>query len=306
MTNLSRALRERLAADFVIPRLSPRGVYESRDRTRKLAFELDGGARFEAVLIPDPPRLTLCVSSQAGCAMGCDFCATARLGLVRQLSVEEIVGQVLAARDLLGTNGRITNVVFMGMGEPLHNYENVLRAIHILTAPWGLNVSQRRITVSTVGLLPQIERLIAETHVHLAVSLNATTDEFRSRIMPINRKYALGSVLEVCRRLPLPQRRRITFEYVLLGGRNDSREDADRLVRLLRGIRCKVNLIPFNAFPHARYTRPSSERVEAFRARLERARIHVTVRTSRGEDILAACGQLAGEVPGREEARGSQ
>ncbi len=300
MTKLSRALRRQLAADFVISRLSPRCVLESRDHTRKLLFERDGGVRFEAVLIPDSPRLTLCVSSQAGCAMGCDFCATARLGLVRQLSLEEIVGQVLAARELLGAGARITNVVFMGMGEPLHNYENVVGAIHVLTAPWGLNMSPRRITVSTVGLLPQMERLIAETRVQLAVSLNSATEELRSRIMPINRKYSLGSLLEACRRLPLPQRRRVTFEYVLLAGWNDSREDADRLARLLRGVRCKVNLIPFNPFPDAKYVRPSPDGVEAFRARLERARIHATVRASRGADVLAACGQLAGQIPGEE------
>ena len=293
MSDVPRALREAFAADFILPQLCPERVARSADGTRKLLFRLDEGYAIESVLIPDPPRLTLCISSQAGCGMGCSFCATARLGLQRHLEPHEIVGQVMAAESVLEAGESITNIVLMGMGEPLHNYDNVVAALEILSAPWGLAISARRITVSTVGLLPQMARLVRETNVNLAVSLSATTDEQRARLMPVNRKYPLERLMALCRSLPIAQRRRITFEYVMLAGVNDSAGDADRLVKLLHGIRAKVNLIPFNPFPGAAVTRSGDAVIEAFRQRLLAAGVLATVRRSRGQDIDAACGQLA-------------
>lgn len=293
MSNLPHDLRAALAAQFVIPRLLPAVVKRAADGTRKLLFALDARAAIESVLIPDPPRLTLCISSQAGCGMGCAFCATARLGLVRSLSAAEIVGQVLAARGELHAGEQVSNIVFMGMGEPLANYDEVIQAIEILTAEWGLGLSARRITVSTVGLVPAMARLVQDTAVNLAVSVSATTDGQRVRLMPVNRRYPLETLLTMCRALPIPQRRRITFEYVMLAGVNDSVEDADRLVRLLHGIRAKVNLIPFNAFPGAGFSCPSEAVIGQFQQRLLAARLHASIRQSRGRDIAAACGQLA-------------
>jgi len=293
MSDLPHALRDALAADFTLPGLTPTVVAHARDDTRKLLFRLDDQAAIEAVLIPDPPRLTLCISSQAGCGMGCRFCATARLGLLRNLTPVEIVGQVLAAQDQLRPDERISNIVFMGMGEPLANYDAVVQAIEILTADWGLAISARRITVSTVGLVPAMEKLVRETSVNLAVSLSGTTDGERVRLMPINRRYPLEQLLGMCRALPIPQRRRITFEYVMLAGVNDSLDDAVRLARLLHGIRSKVNLIPFNPFPGAGFVGSPPETIVRFQQRLLEAGINATIRRSRGRDIQAACGQLA-------------
>ncbi len=293
MSDVPHGLRAELAAHFSIPLLVPTRVARSNDDTRKLLFDLDGRIGIEAVIIPDPPRLTLCISSQAGCGMACAFCATARLGLLRNLSAAEIVGQVLAAQRLLRANERITNVVFMGMGEPLANYAAVVHAIEILTAEWGVGLSARRITVSTVGLLPAMRRLVHETTVNLAVSLTGTTDAQRERLMPINRRYPLEALMAACRSLPIPQRRRITFEYVMLAGVNDSLEDAQRLVRLLHGIRAKVNLIPFNPFPNAGFAGSSATTLRQFQEQLLAGGVHATIRHSRGSDIQAACGQLA-------------
>lgn len=293
MSDLPARLRQELTSDFALPQLIPSHCAQSEDDTRKLLFELDGGVRIESVIIPDLPRLTLCISSQAGCGMACSFCATARLGLLRNLSAAEIVGQVLAARQILRAEERLTNIVFMGMGEPLANYEAVVQAIEMLTSDWGVGISSRRITVSTVGLVPAMERLIRDTPVQLAVSLSGTTDAQRQRLMPINRRYPLDQLMGMCRSLPIPQRRRITFEYVMLDGVNDSVEDAARLVRLLHGIRSKVNLIPFNPFPDSGF-RPSPAGVIAhFQQRLLASGVAATVRRSRGRDIAAACGQLA-------------
>ena len=306
MTDLAKRLREGLAADFSIsgPEVAKRSV--SADGTRKFLFRLADGGEVESVVIPmereeGEARLTLCISSQVGCGMGCAFCATATLGLRRNLRAFEIVDQVLEARrDLLGGEGPlpaghepITNIVFMGMGEPLHNLDEVVRAIGILTAEWGPGFSPRRITVSTVGLVPQMARLLEETKVNLAVSLSATTDAVRGELMPVNRKYPLETLAAACRNLPLPRRKRITFEYVMLAGRNDSIEDARRLGVLLRGIPSKVNLIPFNPFPGAGFSSSPRAAIEAFRDELLRHGLHATIRESRGRDIQAACGQLA-------------
>jgi 23S rRNA (adenine2503-C2)-methyltransferase len=293
MSDLPRDLREQLAAHFSLPTLQPALIAHSRDHTRKLLFRLDPEAAIESVLIPDLPRLTLCISSQAGCGMGCTFCATARLGLLRNLTAAEIAGQVLAAQEQLRADERISNIVFMGMGEPLANYDNVVAAIELLTAEWGVGFSGRRITVSTVGLVPAMQRLVRDTHVNLAVSLSGTTDAQRARLMPVNRRYPLATLMAMCRALPIPQRRRITFEYVMLAGINDTLDDATRLAVLLRGIRAKVNLIPFNPFPESALASSSAPTIARFQERLLTAGVHATVRQSRGRDIQAACGQLA-------------
>jgi 23S rRNA (adenine2503-C2)-methyltransferase len=293
MTDVGRPLRAALARTFALPSLPPTEVARAADGTRKLLFALAPGQAIESVIIPDPPRLTACLSSQAGCAMGCEFCATARLGLQRNLTAVEIAGQLAAVRGALDAGERLSNVVFMGMGEPLHNYDALLEAIEILTADWGFGLSGRRVTVSTVGLLPQLERLVRESSVSIAVSLTATTDALRSRLMPVNRRYPLAHLLATCRALPIAQRRRITFEYVLLAGVNDTAADATRLVTLLHGIRAKVNLIPFNPFPESGFAPPRPAVVAQFQQRLHAAGLNATVRATRGRDIQAACGQLA-------------
>jgi 23S rRNA (adenine2503-C2)-methyltransferase len=295
MTNVPNPLRASLAAAFSVRSMTPAAVSAAADGTRKLLFRLDGGAPIESVLIPDDERLTVCVSSQAGCAMGCTFCATARMGLVRNLRPGEIAGQVIAARAVAAP-APVTNIVFMGMGEPLANYDAVRTAIEILTAPWGLGFSPRRVTVSTVGLAPMIERLAAETAVNLAISLVATTDATRDALMPINRRYPLATLLDTCRRLPLPRRKRIYFEYVLLDGVNDSDDDARRLPELIRGIPAKVNLIVFNPFPEAPFKPSPRARVLRFQSIVRAAGLQTNLRESRGWDIRAACGQLAAEA----------
>jgi 23S rRNA (adenine2503-C2)-methyltransferase len=257
------------------------------------------GASIESVLIPQTERaggardrLTLCISSQAGCGMGCSFCATAQMGLIRNLRPAEIVGQVAAATRLAAPEP-MTNIVLMGMGEPLANYDAVRLAVDVLTAEWGHAISPRRITVSTVGLAPLIPRFIAETRVNLAVSLHGTTDEQRERLVPVNRRYPLAALMAACREVPLARRKRITFEYVMLSGENDSDADARRLVQLLHGLRAKVNLIPFNPFPSAAHAPSPRARIVRFQEVLLSHGVHATIRESRGQDIQAACGQLA-------------
>jgi 23S rRNA (adenine2503-C2)-methyltransferase len=311
MSNVGKALREGLAAEFRLSRLEPAHVALASDGTQKMLFELPGdpaiaGGRpavIESVLIPQTgrpdgarDRLTLCISTQAGCGMGCTFCATARMGLLRNLRPAEIVGQVRAARRVAAPRA-ITNLVLMGMGEPLANYEAVRTALETLTAEWGDAISPRRITVSTVGLAPAIPRFIAETHVHLAVSLHAPTDEQRERLVPVAKRYPLAELMAACRAVPLPRRKRITFEYVMLAGENDADADARRLVALLHGLRAKVNLIPFNPFPGAGFTPSPPARIARFQRLLLDHGVHATVRESRGRDIQAACGQLAAARP---------
>jgi len=291
MTNLPLELREYLNQHFKLTGLPATVVHDGSDGTRKLLLGLADGQAIESVIIPGAGRTTLCLSSQVGCGLGCDFCATARMGLKRNLAVGEIVGQVIAARRYLESGEQLTNYVFMGMGEPLANYERLVRALKIMTSPWGMGISPRRITVSTVGLVPLIERLLADTAVNLAVSLHATTDQIRDRLAPINRRYPLAELLAACRKLQLG-RRRITFEYVMLAGVNDSDTDARRLVKLMAPLRAKVNLICFNPFPGVPYRGSSRERLQAFQAQLLRGNLTATIRESRGRDIAAACGQL--------------
>jgi 23S rRNA (adenine2503-C2)-methyltransferase len=297
MTDVSKEARAKLVERATIGTLQVAEVQRSVDGTRKMRLTTHDGRSIESVLIPDGDKMTQCISSQVGCALDCQFCATAKLGLVRHLDAGEIVDQVYRGQALLAREEpgrRITNLVYMGMGEPLHNYQAVLKSIALLTAELGANFSQRRITVSTVGLVPAIEKLgREELRPNLAVSLNASSDEVRDRIMPVNRKYPIARLLQALRAYPLERRRRITFEYVLLAGVNDSPEDADRLCQLLRGMPCKVNLIPWNPHPGAPYQRPSPEAIERFQNRVKQRGLAAYLRTPRGDDIAAACGQLA-------------
>ena len=281
----------------------------AKDGTRKLRFRTDDGRSIESVLIPeehakehakehaDPEddardRLTLCVSSQVGCALDCAFCATATLGFGRNLNAGEIVQQIYQATARAGR--RPTNLVFMGMGEPLHNFDNVARALALLIHTWGAGISPRRITVSTAGLVPGIEKLAQLSPApNLAISLNATTDEIRDRLMPINRKWPLEALLGAVRRFPLAHGRKVTFEYVLLAGVNDSDDDAERLPRIVRGLPAMVNLIPWNPFAGPQFQRPGAERNRRFQEILRARGVQVYIRTPRGDDIDAACGQLA-------------
>jgi len=292
MTNLSKEFRRELAASAAISELVPEVVEVSRDGTRKYLFRLDDSNTIESVLIPEEDRSTLCISSQVGCAMACQFCLTGSFKLVRNLSVAEIVNQVCAVRK----EAEIRNIVFMGMGEPLANLENVVKALGIITSDDGLQFSTRRVTVSTSGLVPELDRLGSMATVNLAVSLNATTDELRDRIMPVNLAYPLGELLAACKRFPLPARRYITFEYVLIGGVNDSLDDARRLVKLVSGIPCKINLIAFNEHEGCSFRSPTQEAIDAFHAYLLGKHFTVITRASRGGDISAACGQLKGRL----------
>jgi 23S rRNA (adenine2503-C2)-methyltransferase len=294
MTDLPREFRAALAAthDSVLPELERETP--SQDGSRKLVFRLADDRRVSAVLMPDDGRTTLCLSTQVGCGFGCAFCLTGTMGLDRNLTAGEILGQLIAANGLLPEGERVTHIVFMGMGEPLANYASLVSALHILTdARLGLGYSPRRITVSTVGLVSGIDRLGRENlKVNLAVSLHAASDEVRGRLMPVNRSWNLETLMAAVRRYPLAPRQRVFFEYVMLEDVNDGAEEAHRLGRLLRGIRAKVNLIPFNDWEGSGFRRPPLARILAFQAILLDAGITTTVRWSKGEDIGAACGQL--------------
>ncbi len=292
MTNLSKDLRQELEATAFISNLVPETVEVGDDGTRKYLFTLDDGEAVESVLIPDEGRNTLCISSQVGCAMACEFCLTGTFRLTRNLTTAEIVNQVCAVRR----DAEIRNIVFMGMGEPLHNLDNVVRAIQILIDGNGLQFSNRRVTVSTSGLVPEMAELGRRVTVNLAVSLNATTDELRNRIMPVNRRYPLAELLKACRAFPLPSRRKITIEYVMLGGVNDTLEDAKRLLRLISDIPNKVNLIPFNEHEGCSFKSPTRAAIDAFHKYLIDRHVTVITRDSRGGDISAACGQLKGKL----------
>jgi 23S rRNA (adenine2503-C2)-methyltransferase len=303
MTNVGRELRDTLAREHAIetPRLRAKQV--SEDGTTKFLLELADGRQIEAVYIPDTPAQTFCISTQVGCAMACAFCLTGQMGLVRHLTAGEIEGQVRVLAAETGLRDAAFNIVLMGMGEPLHNYDATMKALRMMADPEGLAVPPRRVTLSTVGLVPALDRLAAEPIVpNLAISLHGTTNEQRGRIVPINRKYDLDALIAACRRLPLPKRRRITFEYVLLAGVNDTPDDARRLAKLVGGMKSKVNLLPLNAAPGIPFDRPSDDRVDAFAKILADRGITVSVRKSRGRDIRAACGQLI--VEGGQAAAG--
>lgn len=298
MTDLSKELREELKENFVLERtieLSDEQV--SVDGTRKFLFELRDGKRIESVLIPEKQRNTLCISSQVGCALACKFCLTGTVGKIRNLSPSEIIDQYLLANSYCGDS--ITNIVFMGMGEPLDNLENLVKALKILMDDNYLSLSAKRITVSTSGIVPKIRELGREVSVNLAVSLNAPTDELRDEIMPINKRYPINELLKESMSFPLPPRKDLMFEYVMLEGVNDSIKDAYDLGELLHGIKCKVNLIPFNEAAPLSYRTPSVEGVLAFQKILMSYGINVRIRKSRGTDILGACGQLAASYPAK-------
>ncbi len=322
MTDLAKDFRARLAerAEVRVPRVV--AVQQSSDGTRKWKLEADASQAFEMVYIPEDDRGTLCISSQVGCALDCSFCSTAQQGFNRNLTTGEIIGQVwLANRELarspdvparLGDSRQpggaierpVTNVVFMGMGEPLANFRNVVAAIQILVDDYGFDLSRRRVTLSTSGLVPQIYRLAEEVNVALAVSLHAPDDALRSELVPINRKHPIAELLDACwHYLDERNGRSVTFEYVMLDGVNDSLAQARSLARLLSGRPAKVNLIPFNPFPGTRYRRSPPERILSFRDELIRRGLIATIRRTRGEDIDAACGQLAGRVIDRTTVR---
>ncbi|KEJ90588.1 23S rRNA (adenine(2503)-C(2))-methyltransferase RlmN [Sulfitobacter donghicola] len=314
MTNLSKAFRAELAEHFVVevPEVVTKQV--STDGTRKYLVRIAGGHEVEVVYIPEADRGTLCVSSQVGCTLTCSFCHTGTQKLVRNLTAGEIIGQVMVARDDLdewpksGTRTYearlLSNIVLMGMGEPLYNFENVRDAMKIAMDPEGIQLSRRRITLSTSGVVPEIERTAAEIGCQLAVSFHATTDEVRDKLVPINKRWNIEALLDALREYPkVSNSERITFEYVMLNGVNDSDEDAHRLMKLIEGIPAKINLIPFNEWPGAPYQRSSNNRIRAFSDIVHKAGYASPVRKPRGEDIMAACGQLKSET---ERARKSR
>jgi 23S rRNA (adenine2503-C2)-methyltransferase len=303
MTDLPRELRAALADEFAIT--TPRVVAResSIDGTEKFLLQLGDGRQIESVFIPDTPSMTFCLSTQVGCAMACAFCLTGKMGLVRNLTAGEIAGQVRVLAGALDLRARKFNIVLMGMGEPLHNYDETMRALRILNDEHGFAMSPRRMTLSTVGVLPALERLARETLMpNLAISLHAPTDALRGELVPLNRKYGVGEIIAACRRFPLSKRSRITFEYVLLAGVNDAPDDARKLAKLLSGVRSKVNLIPLNPAPGIPFERPSDSSVDRFAGILAERGLVVSVRKSRGRDIRAACGQLI--VEGQKRAPG--
>lgn len=293
MTNLSKETRFVLAQKAYISKLEVIKRQFSVDGTEKFLFALEDGHSVESVLIPDDDRLTICISTQVGCGMGCAFCLTSKGGLERNLKTSEIINQFISARKRLPEGKRITNIVIMGMGEPLANYNNLIKAIEILTNTLGVNIGSGRITVSTSGMIPGIKKLgTSGLNVNLAISLNASTDAQRNMIMPINKKYPINDLIKTCREFPLKKRKMISIEYVLLEGLNNSPEDARWVAKLLKGLRCKINLIPFNEFPGSEFKRPSESSVLTFQEILVNNHYSVFIRKSRGADILAACGQL--------------
>jgi 23S rRNA (adenine2503-C2)-methyltransferase len=303
MTNLSKDLRNDLRQRFTVGRPAIISDQLSADGTRKFVLELNDKRRIESVFIPDTPSQTFCVSTQVGCAMSCGFCLTGKMGLVRHLTAGEIARQVVTLANASGLLEQAFNILLMGMGEPLHNYDNTMKALRMLHVEEGLAISPRRITLSTVGIVPGLERLSREPLMpNLAISLHATTEEQRTALVPPNVKYSLAAILATCRRFPLKKRSRITFEYVLLNGVNDTPEDARRLARLLSGIKAKVNLIPLNPAPGIPYERPSDARVDRFAQILADRHLTVSVRKSRGRDIRAACGQLIVEGGSKKSA----
>lgn len=295
MTNLSKGLREELSKTAVISYPELVRTLVSSDGTEKLAYRLADGHVIESVLMPDKDHWSLCISSQVGCAMGCAFCCTATMGFKRNLEVAEIVSQVLSPLRA-HPDRQIRNIVFMGMGEPLLNYDNVVKSIRILTDKDGIQFSKRRITVSTCGIIPKLNSLWKDSEAALAVSLNAPSAEIRERLMPVTKKYPFDELIEALKAYQLPNRRRITIEYVLVKGMNDRVRDARELIRILHGLKVKVNLIPFNPWPGCRLEAPDPDSVLAFEDKLKDSPFAVMLRKEKGRDIFAACGQLAGDI----------
>jgi 23S rRNA (adenine2503-C2)-methyltransferase len=296
MTNLSKSLRQKLNENFYFSLPSLQEKFSSQDGSIKYLFALEDGSTIESVWMPSDDRKTLCISTQVGCRLACSFCMTATLGLKRNLTAGEIIGQILRVNEDLDEKNRITNIVVMGMGEPLDNYQPLVDALRLMVSPECMKISNRKITLSTSGLVDKIKDFQEENiHVNLAISLNATRDEVRDQIMPINKKYPIDVLLDTLRNYPLKPNRKLTFEYVLLAGINDTDEDAKRLARLLKGIPSKINLIPFNRIEPSDYHPPSESRVLSFQNYLLSQNYSVFIRKNRGTDILGACGQLAAQ-----------
>jgi 23S rRNA (adenine2503-C2)-methyltransferase len=303
MTDLSRDLRTALADEFTVTTPTVVARERSTDGTEKFLLELADGRQIESVFIPDTPSMTFCLSTQVGCAMACAFCLTGKMGLERNLTAGEIVGQVRVLAGALDLRDRKFNIVLMGMGEPLHNYDETMRALRILNDEHGFAMSPRRMTLSTVGVLPALDRMAREPIMpNLAISLHAPTDTLRGELVPLNRKYGVADIIAACKRFPLSKRSRITFEYVLLAGVNDRPEDARKLAKLLSDVKSKVNLIPLNPAPGIPFERPSDTAIDQFAQILAERGLVVSVRKSRGRDIRAACGQLM--VEGRKRSPG--
>ncbi|MBI5606615.1 MAG: 23S rRNA (adenine(2503)-C(2))-methyltransferase RlmN [Deltaproteobacteria bacterium] len=293
MTNLSKKWRSLFEDRAYLSRLIIKKMERSADGTRKFLFQLEDGELIESVLIPERGHFTLCISSQVGCAQRCSFCFTGRMGLKRNLKASEIVNQVLAVQETLNDKeALLTNIVLMGMGEPLHNFVNTVRALKTLLSPEGMQFSHRHVTLSTAGLIPKMKALGQALPVNLAVSLNAADDATRNRLMPINLKYPLEALVQACREFPLPHGKRITFEYILIKGANDSPQAARTLAKLLKGVKAKINLIPFNAHPGIGFEPPEEKDLLKFQDILIQARYTAIIRRSKGADISAACGQL--------------
>ncbi|MCP3931659.1 MAG: 23S rRNA (adenine(2503)-C(2))-methyltransferase RlmN [Bacteroidetes bacterium] len=303
MTDLAKTFRKILNTTAYLSEFKSPIVERSEDGSIKFGFLLNDEKIIESVLIPEEDRNTLCVSSQVGCAMNCTFCLTGTMGFIRNLTPAEIVNQVCSVRDFLLKEpqekrigpAEVTNIVFMGMGEPLNNFDNLVHAVSILTEQKGLDFASRRITVSTCGIVPKMRPLGEKTSVNLAISLHAVNDKVRDELMPINVRYPLNALFDACRNFPMPKRRRIMFEYILLDTINDSEDDAKLLAKKLRGIPCKINLLPYNESPNLPYKSPSSQKILEFQNILRKEKYSVFIRSSRGSDISAACGQLAGK-----------
>lgn len=292
MTDIPKVLRRTLDERAELSSIRKAQELTSKDGTRKFIFKLRDGYFIESVLIPERDHFTLCISSQVGCQMGCRFCLTGSKGFIRNLSTSEIIDQVFEIKKELEEPSRLTNIVFMGMGEPLLNYDAVLKAIKIMISDSGMNFSKRKVTLSTCGIVPMIKRLGEETEVNLAISLNATDNRERSYLMPINKRYPIEALLKACREYPLSRGRRITFEYLLIKGLNDSERHATKLTRLLKGIKAKVNLIPYNPSPGIDFRSPSEDAILRFQSILIEHNYTAIIRKSKGQDIGAACGQL--------------
>jgi len=305
MTDMSKVVRAKLEKIAKISRLGVAEAHHSNDGTIKFLWELQDGLKVESVLIPEVKRLTLCISSQVGCAMGCDFCVTAKGGFTRNLTKAEILGQVVQAQDH-APDRRISNIVLMGMGEPLLNLDNIIDTMRTAQNQSGLGLSHRKITLSTIGLVPQLEELGRRSRINLAVSLHGTTNAARSAIMPVNDKYDITELIGALKAFPLPTRKMITIEYILLRDINDDVTDAHRLARLLRGVRAKVNLIPYNDNPFTEYKRPRDKDILAYQEVLMSYGLHTVTRLNRGNDIAAACGQLGGYKQQHPRKRGKE
>ncbi|MFW5958085.1 MAG: 23S rRNA (adenine(2503)-C(2))-methyltransferase RlmN [Desulfosalsimonas sp.] len=298
MTDLAKDARRLLESNFYINRPEINDVQTGKDGSCKFLFGLEDGNAVESVLIPEKEHYTLCISTQVGCALGCAFCMTGKTGLTRNLNRAEIIGQVIAAMNEAEKRGdmRLSNIVLMGMGEPLANYRNVVSAIEAITdSNWGMKFSTRRVTLSTAGLADRLDDLARDVRIRLAVSLNAADNTTRNMLMPVNKTFPLEHLIEACARYPLPARDKITFEYILIKGINDSEKDALKLAKLLRPVRAKINLIPFNSHPGSEFVRPGIDAIEAFQSVLAQKNYTAIIRWSKGTDISAACGQLRGE-----------